>query len=63
MIKGVKGVIFDMDGTLTMPGAIDFKRMRERLKLPAGVCLLSVMHLEEPERCVGDSWCVGINWD
>ena len=28
------GVIFDLDGTLTRPGAIDFARMRERIGMP-----------------------------
>jgi len=27
----IEGVVFDLDGTLTQPGAIDFARMRERI--------------------------------
>ncbi len=27
----IQGVVFDLDGTLTQPGAIDFARMRERI--------------------------------
>ena len=36
----VKAVIFDMDGTLTQPGQIDFKRMREELQVPQGSRIL-----------------------
>lgn len=32
-LQQFKGIVFDMDGTLTLPGHIDFKRMRQRLKL------------------------------
>jgi len=31
----IRGIIFDMDGTLTHP-CIDFKKMRERLAIPSG---------------------------
>lgn len=31
--KRILGVVFDMDGTLTKPGHIDFKRMRDRIGL------------------------------
>merc|ERR1712094_85005 len=32
----LKGVVFDMDGTLTLPGQLDFQRMRERTGVPPG---------------------------
>lgn len=32
--KTIRAVAFDMDGTLTLPGAIDFKRMRARMLCP-----------------------------
>ena len=37
----VNGVIFDMDGTLTMPGAINFKAMYERIGLTGHGDILS----------------------
>lgn len=50
----IKGVIFDMDGTLTVP-CIDFKKMRELAKVPAGEDILTHAHgikdLKEKERC------------
>ena len=36
------GVVFDLDGTLTAPHAIDFVRMRERIGMPAAAG--SVLH-------------------
>ena len=37
----LRGVLFDMDGTLTRPGAIDFAAMRARVGAPAGVDVLA----------------------
>jgi len=34
--KQFKGIIFDMDGTLTLPDQIDFDKMRERTGVPKG---------------------------
>lgn len=31
--NGIGGVVFDMDGTLTLPGLINFKRMTQRLRV------------------------------
>ncbi|QDV04558.1 Phosphoglycolate phosphatase [Planctomycetes bacterium Poly30] len=36
-----RGVIFDLDGTLTQPGAIDFVRMRERIGMEASGSILA----------------------
>jgi hypothetical protein len=33
--------VFDMDGTLTLPGSIDFARMYERAGVKRGSCILS----------------------
>lgn len=41
--KHVRGVIFDMDGTLSVPGAIDFKRIRSRLQLAPEIDLIHAM--------------------
>lgn len=38
----IEGVIFDMDGTLTVP-AYDFLKLRERLGLPCGVDILKAV--------------------
>lgn len=38
--RRVLGVVFDMDGTLTLQGAIDFVRMRERVGAPRGTDVL-----------------------
>lgn len=42
----VRGVIFDMDGTLTMP-VIDFAAMRRRLNIPEGDILHTIHHWSE----------------
>lgn len=42
-LVGVRGIVFDMDGTLTLP-ILDFKRMRERLGVPEGQDILRVVH-------------------
>jgi len=47
----IKGIIFDMDGTLTLP-LFDRKELLKRLSLPPDTndMLVSVMQLNEPER-------------
>mmetsp|Transcript_49233 Transcript_49233/g.147061 ORF Transcript_49233/g.147061 Transcript_49233/m.147061 type:complete len:522 (+) Transcript_49233:86-1651(+) len=47
---GLRGVVFDMDGTLTLPGQIDFARMRERVGVPTGdiVTALRERHAGDP---------------
>lgn len=39
VVRDIRGVIFDMDGTLTIP-VLDFSEMRSRLGLPAGADIL-----------------------
>lgn len=48
---GLRGIVFDMDGTLTLPGQIDFARMRERVGVPTGdiVTGLRERHAGDPE--------------
>ena len=48
----ILGVIFDMDGTLTLPGAIDFAAMRSRVGAPRGVDVLEhiATHEDADER-------------
>ena len=42
----LRAIVFDMDGTLTVQGAIDFARMRARLGIPRGVDLIA--HADDP---------------
>lgn len=45
----VQAIVFDMDGTLTARGAIDFKRMRERARVPPGEDLITYIEaVEDP---------------
>lgn len=39
--RRLRGVLFDMDGTITQPGAIDFARIRERCGVPKGSDILA----------------------
>lgn len=41
--QAFRGVIFDMDGTLMIPGQINFQRMRERTGVPADVDLVTYL--------------------
>ncbi|KNB46554.1 HAD hydrolase [Blastocystis sp. subtype 4] len=36
ILKPIKGVIFDVDGTLTVPGLINYKRIHEKANIPIG---------------------------
>ena len=50
VIRGIRGVIFDMDGTLTVP-VLDFGEMRSRLGLPQGTDILTtVMRMPAGQR-------------
>lgn len=40
----IQGILFDMDGTLTEPGQIDFSRIRRRIGIPDGHDILT--HIE-----------------
>ena len=48
-VPPLRGVIFDMDGTLTAP-AIDFAEMRRRLGIPAGDILVTINAWSEADR-------------
>jgi len=39
----IKGVVFDLDGTLTLPHQIDFDRIRERTSVPIGEDIVSCL--------------------
>jgi HAD superfamily hydrolase (TIGR01549 family) len=50
-MKDLHGIIFDMDGTLTLPGAIDFAKIRTRTLTPASVGILAfIRSLEDAKR-------------
>ena len=50
VVRGIRGVIFDMDGTLTVP-VLDFVEMRTRLGLPLGTDILpAVLNMSSEER-------------
>lgn len=40
MRRVIKAIVFDVDGTLTVPSLINFARMRERIACPPGVDIL-----------------------
>ena len=44
MARRLRAVVFDLDGTLSRPGAIDFLRLRARLAMPSS-------HLDILEWC------------
>lgn len=52
----IKGLIFDMDGTLTVP-LIDFKQIRHELNIPAGGDLAEIINLW-PETRRNQAWKV-----
>lgn len=47
--EAIRGVIFDMDGTLTVP-ALDFSEMKRRVGVPLNVDILSGVASQPPER-------------
>ncbi len=46
----IRGVLFDFDGTLTLPGAIDFPRIKRMLGCPPDHPILEFIALQPPER-------------
>ena len=45
----MKGVLFDFDGTLTQPGAIDFSAIKEEIGCPHGMAILEHIKLQTPK--------------
>jgi HAD superfamily hydrolase (TIGR01549 family) len=45
----VRGVVLDMDGTITLPGAIDFAAMRRRIGAPHGTDIIAHVNAQETE--------------
>lgn len=46
----MKGVLFDFDGTLTLPGAIDFPAIREEIECPSDVAILEYINLQSSRK-------------
>ncbi|MBL0714902.1 MAG: HAD family phosphatase, partial [Desulfosarcina sp.] len=45
----MKGVLFDFDGTLTQPGAIDFRVIKEEIECPHDMAILEHIKLQTPK--------------
>ena len=52
MAKGIaiKGVLFDFDGTLTRPGALDFPAIKRELGCPENEPILEYLESQPPDR-------------
>ncbi|VBB43852.1 HAD-superfamily hydrolase, subfamily IA, variant 3 (fragment) [uncultured Desulfatiglans sp.] len=51
MSMAIRGVLFDFDGTLTRPGALDFRAIKEEIRCPADIPILEYLEgLPEGER-------------
>jgi hydrogenase expression/formation protein HypE len=48
----MKGVLFDFDGTLTQPGAIDFRGIKEEIECPHDMAILEYIKLQPPKKQV-----------
>jgi HAD superfamily hydrolase (TIGR01509 family) len=48
----MKGVLFDFDGTLTQPGAIDFLAIKEEIECPHDMAILEYIKLQPPKKQV-----------
>lgn len=46
----IKGVLFDFDGTLTLPGALDFPAIKRELDCPLNTPILEFLETVTPER-------------
>jgi HAD superfamily hydrolase (TIGR01509 family) len=44
-----QAILFDFDGTLTRPGSIDLKGLRERIGCPAGEVIIEYVNALEPQ--------------
>jgi HAD superfamily hydrolase (TIGR01509 family) len=47
--KTIKGVLFDFDGTLTLPGALDFPAIKRELNCPPHLPILEYLEMVPPE--------------
>jgi len=49
----IKGVLFDFDGTLTLPGALDFPAIKKALGCPLDQLILEFVESQPPDRQAG----------
>jgi hydrogenase expression/formation protein HypE len=55
----IKAVLFDFDGTLTRPGALDFSVIRKRLECPPETPILEfIANLADPDACRAARQCL-----
>ena len=45
----MKGVLFDFDGTLTQPGAIDFRAIKQEIECPHDMAILEYIKVQPPK--------------
>lgn len=50
--RRIRGVLFDFDGTLTRPGALDFAAIKREIDCPAGMAILEYLDTLPPSRRV-----------
>ena len=48
--RNIKGVLFDFDGTLTYPGALDFDSIRREMGCPENRPILEYIEAQDPSR-------------
>lgn len=48
-MKPIRGVLFDLDGTLTRPGAIDFTAIKRKMGCPENLPILEFLETVEPD--------------
>ena len=46
----IQGVLFDFDGTLTHPGALDFPAIKQKLGCPADQAILEYLETQTPAK-------------
>ena len=49
----IKGVLFDFDGTLTLPGALDFPAIKKAMGCPLGQLILEFVESQPPDQQAG----------
>jgi hydrogenase expression/formation protein HypE len=48
-LKKIKGILFDFDGTLTLPGALDFSAIKREIGCPSDLAVLEFFETLPPE--------------
>ena len=45
----IKGILFDLDGTLTCPGALDFPSIKREMNCPGDTPILEYLETHKPQ--------------